>query len=216
MDTKNPELIVQLDQARPPIELRLAESLKRGYAFPYSAGLFSPERPEISLRRPSGLFEGEIVPFKLSISNNNGTLEWRVSSNRSSITDGTNGDAVDLSPTGADWATGAVKFDVDTAITATKYIVLKASVDPDLEVTDWTLAAVNAADAVEVGTDAGPPITQDEIRLLIGKVTIDTAPDPDVVSVSQAVFSPQMITYGLTNGLPSKVFASAPIQIDNL
>lgn len=66
MDTKNPELIVQLDQARLPIELRLAESLKRGYAFPYSAGLFSPERPEISLRRPSGLYDDTVRPWHVT------------------------------------------------------------------------------------------------------------------------------------------------------
>jgi hypothetical protein len=153
------------------------------------------------------------IPFKLTARIESGTKYWKVSQERSSIIDGTNGDAIDLGPSGADWASGAIKFDTDTAITATKYIVLKGAVSSTLVITDWTLAAVDAADADEVGFDGDE---QDEIRLLIGKVTIDTVPDPDTILASQAVFSPQRITHGLLNAAAVKVFDSAPIQIDNL
>ena len=156
------------------------------------------------------------IPFKLTTSISEGTMYWSVAQTNSSVMDGTNGDAIDLGPSGADWASGAIKFNVETSISTTKYIVLKAAVDTDLVITDWTLAAVDAADAVEVGDDGGTSPVQEEIRLLIGKVTIDTSPDPDTITASQAVFSAQRITHGLLNGMAVKVFESAPIQIDNL
>jgi hypothetical protein len=132
------------------------------------------------------------------------------------VQDGTNGDAIDLGPSGADWKSGAIKFGVDTSISATKYIVMECTVDPDdLTLTDWTLAAVDPADADEVMTD-GDPLAQTKARLLIGKVTKDTAPDPDTYAASQAVFTPQRIILGFLNGLAVKVFDAAPIHPDNL
>lgn len=165
----------------------------------------------------SGIQSAEKVPFKLTAWKQDETFYWKVSQYRSSIQDGTNGNAIDLSPSGAAWTgTDPIKFDINTEIASTKYIVLKASVDEFLVITDWTLAAVDAADAVEVGDDGGTPPKQDEIRLLIGKVIIDTVPEPDTISATQAVFSPQIIVDDMTNGMLCRVFANHGIQIDNL
>lgn len=172
---------------------------------------------KVSFYAPKSAGGGEKPPFKLSVTTIDEIFYWKVSQYRSSIQDGTNGDAIDLSPSGTAW-TGAspIKFDTNTEIASTKYIVLKASVDEFLVIKDWTLAAVDAADAVEVGDDGGTPPKQDEIRLLIGKVIIDTVPEPDTISATQAVFSPQIIVDDMTNGMLCRVFANHGIQIDNL
>ena len=183
---------------------------------------FGEDEADQGFHTPETIFDvpeiipGEgVIPFKLSARNDGGTLKWQVSSDYSSITDGTNGAAIDLGPSGADWGTGAVKFDVETTISATKYIVLEADADVDLTLTDWTLSAVALADADEVGLTGTPP-AQNKIRLLIGKVTVDTTPDPDTVEVSQAVFTPQQIGFSILNGLAVKTFRAAPIHADNL
>jgi hypothetical protein len=166
-------------------------------------------------RTPASEFEvpdftaGEgVIPFKLSARNDAGTLKWSVSSAYASITDGTNGDTIDLSSAGFDTETGHT-------ISATKYIVLEGSVDSSLAITAWTLTAVDLANADEVGL-AGSPSAQNKIRLLIGKVVVDTAPDPDTVAVTQAVFTPQRVTLAFLNGLEVKVFEAAPIHPDDL
>jgi hypothetical protein len=154
--------------------------------------------------------------FKLSVALDGANWKWQVSSSKSVVTDGTNGEAIDLGPSGAAWKTGAIKFDVATTISATKYIVLECTVDPDdLTLTDWTLAAVDVADADEVKT-GGDPIAQTKARLLIGKITQDTAPDPDTYSASQAVFTAQRISVGFLNGISCKIFDAAPIHQDKL
>lgn len=142
-------------------------------------------------------------PFRLTARDDLGTLKWKVSSVQSSITDGTNGDAIDLSSAG---------FDTDTTITATKYIILEASVDADLAITSWALAAVDAGtdnvNITEVRFTTSGTIRQDKIRLLIGKVTVVSG----VATASQAVFTPQMITHGLTNGVAVKCFLGHAIN----
>lgn len=161
----------------------------------------------------------ETPPFELTARNDAGTIKWQVSSERSSVTNGTNGDAYDLGPSGADWiATSPKKFDTEHSLAspATKYIVLKAAVDASMEASDWTLADVDAADAEEVGLDGGTPEAQDEIRLLIGKITVDTGTDPDTVTVTQAVFSQQRTTIGFLNGLEVLVFEPCGINLDDL
>lgn len=141
----------------------------------------------------------QIIPFKLTAKDVSGALKWRVSSTGSSITDGTNGSAISL-PSG---------FDTDTTISATKYIILEASVDSSLVLTSWALSAVDAADTTEVGTDTGPPVTQNKARLLIGKVTVDSG----VATASQAIFTAQRITHGFLNGVGLVwVFEAAPVH----
>jgi hypothetical protein len=160
-----------------------------------------------------------IIPFRLTARNDDGTIKWMVSSERSSITNGTNGIAYDFGDTGTAWtSTSPKKFDVEHSLAspASKYIVLLAEVDSSLVASNWTLADVDIADAEEVGLDGGSPEAQDEIRLLIGKLTVETAPDPDTVTVSQAVFSQQRTTLGFLNGLEVLVFEPCGINLDDL
>lgn len=157
------------------------------------------------------------IPFKLTARNDSGTIKYKVSSEFSSITNGTNGDAYSLGSSGTDWtASSPKKFDVEHSLAspATKYIVLKANVSGD-EAVDFTLAEVDAADAVEVGL-TGTPSSQNEIRLLIGKLTVETTPDPDTVAVTQSVFSQQRTTTGFLNGLQVLVYEPCGINITDL
>jgi len=149
-------------------------------------------------------------PFSLSVAGATGAYTWSVSATYSSVTDGTNGSRIDLSDGGSDWAAGAIEFGDNTAISATAYIVLEADVDSSLDVTNWTLAAVT--DPSEVSTDSGPPVTQDKVRLLIGRVIFTDG----VPAASQAVFAPQMLDFGFYNGLLVKLFTAAPVNKDDL
>jgi hypothetical protein len=142
----------------------------------------------------------QIIPFRLSVFLDGSNWKWKVSSEYSSITDGTNGPAIDLSTAGFDGS--------GTTISADKYIVLEAESDSDLVLTDWTLAAVDSAAADEVRFTTTGTIHQDRLRLLIGKVTFTSG----VPAAKQAVFSPQMITHGLTNGKESKVFLAPTVH----
>lgn len=172
------------------------------YALAYNAG-GEPEEVATAL----------VTPFLLSVNNSGAPPTWSVSSLYSSVTDGVNGDAIDLAvPAGTDWSVGAIKFDVDTVIAATKYIVLEADVDSELVVTDWTLAAVDLADAMEVRTNGGTPDIQDKVRLLIGKVTVDAG----AATVGQAVFTAQELTYKFINGMMVRGFVAAPVHPDYL
>ena len=154
-----------------------------------------------------------ITPFKLTTGVDNTDLTWKVSSSLSSVTDKLNGDALDLSSEGADWATGAIKFDVDTVLTVTSWILLKATISATLETSDWTLEAVTAeADALEIHDDGGSPPVQDEVKLLIGKVVIDTG----VATAYQAVFAPQLLGYDALNGLFVRRFENAKINSSDL
>jgi len=91
-------------------------------------------------------------PFMLSVEYDGSDWNWQVSSYQSSVTDGTNGDVIDLS---------TALFDTPTAIEATKYIVLQATVGSELALSSWTVLAVDLADADEVNMSAlpDPPYT---------------------------------------------------------
>lgn len=166
-------------------------------------------------RQPAGVSTPQIIPFRLTAgpdpdsSSEPPGLIYRVSSQRSSITDGTNGDAFDFAPAGTAWADPAAKFDTNIEITATAYIVLRAEIDPlDLSAADWTLAAIpeiDVADAAEVTFDAIETDEQEYAQLLIGKVTIE---DGAVTEVAQAVFTPQLLTHGFLNGVEVRAFAA--------
>lgn len=135
---------------------------------------------------------GSDYPWKLSTRNNDGTLEWKVEREEGTITDGTNGSSIDIT---------AATFDTWTSITATKYIALEASVSTALALSSWTLSAVDAADALEVGFD-GTGEVQDTIRLIIGKVTITSG----AISHEQIAKDHQRVDYGFLNGVLVKVF----------
>ena len=126
-------------------------------------------------------------------------IKWKVSASRSTITDGTNGDAIDLTLAG---------FDTPETITATKYIVLEADV-LELAATDWTFSAVDVGDIEEVGmSDVADEIPeQNKLRLLIGKITFTDG----VASVKQIETRPQILVIGSINGSPAKVLN--PFQV---
>ena len=155
-----------------------------------------------------------LISFKLSTETEGEDVKYKVSSERSTITDGTNGPALDLSPSSTEWASGALKFDtLSAAITDDTWVVLEADVDEDFLITDWTLAAkTTAEDAKEVGfndPDPGDPVFQNKVRLIIGKIEFED----DVPSVTQATTQPQMIVDGLLNGKFVKLFTPAPLAL---
>jgi len=148
-------------------------------------------------------------PFMLSVEYDGTAWNWQVSSYQSSVTDGTNGAAIDLS--------GAL-FDTPTAIDATKYIVLQATVGSELALSSWTVLAVDLADADEVNMSAlpDPPYTlvQDAARLLIGKITYTAADEgiPSTAVATQAIYTGQRVAHGFLNGSVVRVFESAPVH----
>jgi len=149
-------------------------------------------------RRDGGGGEGApaLISFRLTVAQNESEAwQWQVSSDRSTITDGTNGPAIDLS---------GVDFDTPVTVSADSWIVLEADVGEDFLVTDWMLAAkTTAEDAKELGfNDPGDPVFQNKVRLYIGKIEFED----DVPSVTQATTQPQMIDFRLQNGTFVKAF----------
>lgn len=178
---------------------RQEEAVKR-----FQSHLEAPKRNPDAAQKVQKGGDPESDPITLPFALTTSELTWSVSSALSSITDGTNGDAIDLSVLGI--------FDVPNNIAATKYIVLEADVDEDLVCTGWAFSAVNAADTVGVKTNGGAPDIQDKVRLLIGKVTVADG----AASATQAVFTSQRLTHGFLNGIMVRVFASAPTHPDSL
>ena len=155
-----------------------------------------PNKTTNSADGAGGSTGGGPHPFKLTTSTGNYAV------GAGSITDGTNGDLVTLP---------AAVFNSKTA--STGFVVLEADVDEDFLVTDWVVVIEgNAANTAEVGMTTSDPIRQEKIRLLIGMLTVTG----EIITVSQATFSSQRITYGFLNGSVVKVFESAPSHPDNL
>ena len=158
-----------------------------------------------SANRPSGSKDS----WKLTTAIDEGDVKWNVSASRSTITDGTNGDAIDLTLAG---------FDTPETIDETKFIVLEADVDIEADVdeeddeeavSNWKFSAVDAEDIEEVGmTDVVDEIPkQNKLRLLIGKITFTD----DVASVEQIETRPQILDYGFLNGILVKILN--PFQV---
>lgn len=164
------------------------------------------------------------TPFRLSAYKSGSDKVCKVSARLSHITNGTNGAKINLLlPSGADWKSGGVKFDDELTLTESSLIVLQAAVDPDtgLALSDWEIIAVPVTtpeDAVEVGIDEDAMSAtfgkQIFLRLLIGSVVI--VAEPESITTFQAVFSPQMVTFGLFSGVACAVFQPAPIHPDFL
>lgn len=133
-------------------------------------------------------------PWYLSVAYNDPNWQWQVAAFGSSINDGINGDDV----------MDGAELDVETTITAEKYIVAEADVDSNLVVTDWVLSAVDLADAVEVEFNGATPPLQTKVRILIGKIVVsyDEEEPPNITGMEaiQAVFTPQELTYVFLNG----------------
>jgi len=152
-------------------------------------------------------------PFTLSVEYDGTDWAWTVSSYQSSVTDGTNGDVIDLSTAG---------FDTPTAIAATKYIALQASVSSGLELSSWTLLEVDLADSDEVGypaiadppPDPPDPVIQSEARLLIGKITYTAATEeaPATAVATQAIYTAQRVAHSFLNGSVVRTFEAAPVH----
>lgn len=131
------------------------------------------------------------IAFKLSVAPAETNFLFTIAGAHSSITDGTNGDAVSLA--------GIV--DTPTAIAATKHIVIEATISSAGVASAWAAAAVDAADAKEVRFTDG---VQDRVRLLIGRIIIADG----AATAEQACWVPQLLTTGLTNGVNTRVFQS--------
>jgi len=182
-----------------------------------SQGSFGENSPTAyTERREGGGGEGApaLISFRLTVAQNESEQwQWQVSSDRSTITDGTNGPAIDLTiasgliPASTEWASGSIKFESATTISVDSWIVLEADVDEDFLITDWTLAAkTTAEDAKEVGfndPDPGDAVCQNKLRLYIGKIEFD---EEDVPTVTQATTQPQMMDFRLLNGKFVKAF----------
>ena len=154
-----------------------------------------------SANRPSGSKDS----WKLTTAIDEGDVKWNVSASRSTITDGTNGDAIDLTLAG---------FDTPETIDETKFIVLEADVDEEADVgeevvSNWTFSAVDAEDIEEVGmSDVVDEIPkQNKLRLQIGKITFTD----EVASVEQIETRPQILDSGFLNGTLVKILN--PFQV---
>jgi hypothetical protein len=135
-------------------------------------------------------------PFRITTSVVGGQPKYRVA--KASIQNGTNGTLVNLSDI----------FEEDRDATA-GYVVLEADVSAESGgIENWALVVkatpTDAAKEVEFTTT--PPISQNKIRLFIGKLTVGDG----VVTAWQAQFSSVRIGYSVVNGVPAYVFEDAP------
>jgi hypothetical protein len=142
-------------------------------------------------------------PFFLSVSKVESNWKWEVSEDKSSVTDGLNGNLIDLGSSGSGWSGSAIKFGVKTTIASTKWIVLQCQIDGGWAASNWTLAAVdNRDEAVFVDGE------QTHARLLIGRVKFSGS--PATAEANQSVMTAQRLIHGIINGYPVRVFEAAP------
>jgi hypothetical protein len=135
------------------------------------------------------------TPFKLTTSVVDGAAKYTIG--KGSITDGTNGTAINLAGV------------TETAMSASAgYVVIEATVASDLTLSSWAASVVSESDAAEVRMTTSGTIRQDKIRLLIGKLTMSGS--PAVATAAQACYTDQRITHGFLNGSMVKVFETAP------
>jgi len=151
-----------------------------------------------------------IIPWRLSVDYVAPDWKWSVSSTLSTITEGTNGDAIDLSSGSTKWlASTAIKFDTPTTITASRWIVLECSVDSLFALDDFTFKAVTTrADAQEIKFLTTGTLQQDKLRLLVGKVIFEDG-TPRVI---QGETSRQFVDYGIFNSRSIRCYI--PPQLD--
>jgi hypothetical protein len=145
------------------------------------------------------------ISWKLSTKFDDPNYQWMVSSTRSTITEGGNGNAIDLSSGSTRWiAASPIKFDVWTTIAATSWIVLECTViDGTWVLDDFTFKAVTTkANAQEVKFLTSGSYQQEKLRLLIGKI-IFTDGIPRVV---QGEKNEQFIDWGILNSRAVKCY----------
>ena len=140
--------------------------------------------------------------------------QWKVSSDRSTLTDGTNGDALDLTPASTLWAAGAVKFDDPTTISATAWIVLEIGIDAedDHDIEDLTFSATATADDAREILVTGTPPAQTKLRLLVGKIVFADG----VPTAIQGEDRPQVIDWAFFDGVEVKAFGNPQLAPESL
>lgn len=133
-------------------------------------------------------------PFKITTSVVSEVPKYTLT--KGSLTDGTNGSAIDL--------TGII----ETATTATAgHVCIVGTVDVSLAISGWALEIATEADAAkEVELTTTGTIRQNKIRLHIGKLTIADG----VATAWQACFDSQRITHAILDGVEVLVFEAAP------
>jgi len=151
------------------------------------------------------------ISWRLSVNYIDSAWKWNVSSYLSTITEGTNGTKIDLSSGSTKWtASSPIKFDTDTTISETSWIVLECGVgDGTFVIDDLTFKAVTTRTAAqEVAFRSTGSLQQEFLRLLVGKI-IFTDGTPRVIQNN----NPQMfIDWGFFNSRANKCFL--PPQID--
>jgi hypothetical protein len=153
-----------------------------------------------ALASPQSIFTlsseaGTDKPFLLTVWKEGGVYKYNVSSETSSIVDAS-ANPYDLSSAG---------LDIDKTITASKYIVLEATI-ADGEVTTWELKEVDKADSKEIGFNTADPPVQVAARLLIGQVHISAG----VIRKTQHVSTCQILNNFFQSGELLKGFTSYP------
>ena len=132
------------------------------------------------------------ISWRLSVALDGEDWKWQVSSQRSTVQDGTNGPILDLDdPTPI--------FDEPATIDATRYVALKATVGAGLALTDWVFELYeDRPDEILIEEDGDDVLRQTELRFLIGKITIEG--DPETATVEQIASLPQRIVTVFLNG----------------
>lgn len=138
----------------------------------------------------TGIFDH---PFRLTVSNGTAGAKYKIAPG--SITQGTNGDAIALSGL----------FDVERSASA-GIVVIEADVDGSLELSDWGVSIISVGSAEEVGFSGGDPETQNKLRLVIGKITLDEG----TATATQALYTSVRTGYAVLNGVEVVVFEAAP------
>lgn len=119
---------------------------------------------------------------------------WKVNAWGSTITDGTNGDALTI--------TG-----LDEKKTEEGDVFVEVSINASLETTASEIKSETGGYAGEVEF-AGDPPAQNKAFLLIGK----TVKEDGVFKFAQAITDAQILTHGLLNGAAVRVFIPGPIH----
>lgn len=133
--------------------------------------------------------------WNLTVERDGSTFSYRVSSVRSTITNGTNGAALPVSG-----------LDTPTAISGTRWIVVEGDVAADLGISNLAIVALSSlADVKDVRMTSSSPIRQNKIRYYVGKITF--AGTPAVPTVTQAGDQPLIVTTAFLNGAIVKVLA---------
>jgi len=137
------------------------------------------------------------LPFKVTaFLDEEGDPKFTVA--KGSIQNGTNGNAFALP---ADFFTNA--YDASAG-----YVVIEATVKPDLTIDDttWSLSVQALENTDEVRLTTTSPVQQEAIRLVLAKITMDET----TATVWQAQFTSVRAAHGFLNGVLVLGFEAAP------